>query len=83
MKCTNCGASLSDSAKFCPECGTKVVRELFCAECGTKLAAGTKFCPECGTKVGGSAASEDALYRADYALWSGEAVVQANNGGNE
>ena len=28
-------------------------------------------------------ASEDALYRADYALWSGEAVVQANNGGNE
>jgi len=66
MKCTNCGASLSDSAKFCPECGTKVVRELFCAECGTKLAAGTKFCPECGTKVGGSAASAPKAAKESY-----------------
>ena len=36
MKCTNCGADLADSAKFCAECGTKVVREVFCAQCGTK-----------------------------------------------
>ena len=42
MKCTNCGAALADSAKFCPECGTKVVRAVFCAECGTKLAADAK-----------------------------------------
>ena len=66
MKCTNCGASLSDSAKFCPECGTKVVREVFCAQCGTKLAAGTKFCPECGTKVGGSAASAPKAAKESY-----------------
>ena len=58
MKCTNCGASLSDNAKFCPECGTKVVRAVFCAECGTKLEAGAKFCPECGTKVGGAASAQ-------------------------
>ena len=58
MKCTNCGADLADSAKFCPECGTKVVREVFCAQCGTKLAAGAKFCPECGTKVGAAATPE-------------------------
>ena len=58
MKCTNCGAALADSAKFCPECGTKVVREVFCAECGTKLEAGVKFCPECGTKVGGAASAQ-------------------------
>lgn len=42
MKCTNCGADLADSAKFCAECGTKVVREVFCAQCGTKLSAGAK-----------------------------------------
>ena len=66
MKCTNCGASLSDSAKFCPECGTKVVREVFCAQCGTKLSAGTKFCPECGTKVGGSAASAPKAAKESY-----------------
>ncbi len=61
MKCTNCGAVLADSAKFCPECGTKVVRGLFCAECGTKLEAGAKFCPECGTKVGDASSAEKAL----------------------
>ena len=42
MKCTNCGASIADDAKFCAECGTKVVREMFCAQCGTKLSAGAK-----------------------------------------
>ena len=52
-KCLQCGTMLSDTAKFCPECGTKVEveRPKFCPECGTKAEMGAKFCNECGTKL--------------------------------
>lgn len=50
VKCNKCGATIIGNAKFCPECGSPVVREKFCTNCGTKLEPGTKFCPECGTK---------------------------------
>ena len=52
-KCANCGAAIKATAKFCPECGTKVEaapKKSFCSECGAELAPGAKFCPECGTK---------------------------------
>lgn len=49
MDCTQCGASIPDSSKFCPECGARQERK--CAACGTALAPAAKFCPECGTKV--------------------------------
>lgn len=51
MKCPSCSTELPDTAKFCPECGTKIVRKTFCPECGTEVAPGTKFCPECGFKL--------------------------------
>lgn len=51
-KCKNCGTVVSDTAKFCTECGTKIERELKCANCGAVLAENAKFCMECGTKVG-------------------------------
>jgi len=50
IKCSSCGAQISASAKFCPECGKPVVKEKFCVSCGTKLQPGVKFCPECGAK---------------------------------
>ena len=50
--CLNCGSSVSDNAKFCSECGTKIERELKCSNCGARLAENAKFCMECGTKVG-------------------------------
>jgi hypothetical protein len=50
-KCGGCGAQLSAAARFCPECGTPVVRERRCASCGVTLEAGTKFCPDCGTRA--------------------------------
>ena len=52
MKCSNCGAELAEGAKFCGECGTKVVKAMFCPECGAKCAPGAKFCGECGHKLG-------------------------------
>ena len=51
MKCTSCSANLPDTAKFCPECGAKVIRKTFCPECGAEATPGAKFCAECGTKL--------------------------------
>lgn len=50
-KCAKCGAALPANAKFCLECGEKVVsaESVVCPQCG-KLVAKGKFCPECGHK---------------------------------
>lgn len=45
-KCVNCGSEFD--GKFCPECGTKRVEDLYCPDCGTKVTAGARFCAECG-----------------------------------
>lgn len=46
--CANCGCD-TGNGKFCPECGTPVVRVTNCTSCGCDTQGG-KFCPECGTK---------------------------------
>lgn len=53
-KCAKCGAALPANAKFCLECGEKVVASIpadmiVCPECGKTVSKG-KFCPECGHK---------------------------------
>lgn len=53
MKCKNCGAGLSDTDKFCAQCGWKVVRARSCPECGASLREGAKFCPKCGRLLDG------------------------------
>lgn len=50
-KCAKCGAELPENAKFCLECGEKVVKEdanmVVCPGCGKSVPKG-KFCLECG-----------------------------------
>lgn len=53
MVCTKCGARLMDTDRFCPKCGTKVIKEKRCSECGAVLRDGTKFCHKCGSPVDG------------------------------
>lgn len=50
-KCAKCGADLPENAKFCLECGERVVAvgSIVCPECGNTVAKGN-FCPECGHK---------------------------------
>lgn len=53
-KCAKCGAPLPPNAKFCFECGEKVMPVLppnmtVCPNCGSTVVKG-KFCPECGHK---------------------------------
>lgn len=55
--CTNCGAELAPSMKFCCECGTPVPQTKKCPSCGAELPLKTKFCPECGASQDGAAVS--------------------------
>lgn len=55
MFCNECGHEVPDNAKFCFECGAKIIRKVICSNCGTELAPNAKFCLECGAKVGGLA----------------------------
>lgn len=52
--CTKCGNPLIPGAKFCMECGEKVITlppgMIQCPNCGEVIAPG-KFCPECGNKL--------------------------------
>lgn len=50
-QCAKCGAALPDGAKFCLECGEKVVEIkegcIICPKCGQQVPK-AKFCLECG-----------------------------------
>ncbi|MCR5150990.1 MAG: SPFH domain-containing protein [Clostridiales bacterium] len=54
VKCTKCGATLPEKAKFCLECGEKVINltenEIICPSCKAKTPKG-KFCMECGSPL--------------------------------
>lgn len=50
IECTECGALIERTAKFCSNCGAKLNKKEFCSNCGKKLNSGEKFCSECGTK---------------------------------
>lgn len=53
--CPNCSARIPATAKFCPECGTKIAAPPSgtknCSNCGHPVLATAKFCPECGQKL--------------------------------
>lgn len=51
IKCSSCDAQMPAQAKFCLECGKKVVPTTNkCSSCGNELPANSKFCQECGQK---------------------------------
>ena len=53
MICTNCGARLMETDRFCPKCGAKAIKDRRCPDCGAVLREGVKFCSKCGRPVGG------------------------------
>lgn len=50
IKCSECGESISSSAKTCPHCGVKINLQT-CPECGAKLKGDEINCPECGYPI--------------------------------
>ncbi len=49
MRCSQCQFENRDTAKFCEECGIKLIRA--CPGCGQEVSPRAKFCPECGTPL--------------------------------
>ena len=50
MICLSCQHESPAEARFCVQCGTRLVAA--CAHCGTELPAEARFCPQCGQEVG-------------------------------
>lgn len=50
-KCPSCGLDNPKGAKFCLQCGGKLIEEILCPNCGKKLPQGAKFCMFCGVKT--------------------------------
>jgi membrane protease subunit (stomatin/prohibitin family) len=48
--CRKCGHVYSESANFCPECGSSREETVACIQCQAPLKKGAKFCSECGSK---------------------------------
>jgi predicted amidophosphoribosyltransferase len=46
--CPGCGKPVAKDAKFCGECGYKLIKS--CPNCGKEVGSG-KFCPDCGTAL--------------------------------
>ena len=50
--CPMCNAKNASGAKFCNECGQKLVSATInCPQCGAVLSGSAKFCNECGAKL--------------------------------
>jgi class 3 adenylate cyclase/tetratricopeptide (TPR) repeat protein/ribosomal protein L40E len=49
MQCLRCQHENPPQAKFCLECGARLV--LTCSKCGTELPAEAKYCLQCGQQV--------------------------------
>jgi predicted RNA-binding Zn-ribbon protein involved in translation (DUF1610 family) len=45
-RCPKCKVKLEPDAKFCPECGFRLIVK--CEKCGIEYPIGTKFCKQCG-----------------------------------
>ena len=61
MFCQNCGASITEGAKFCPDCGARqepavapAPAQNRCPFCGKLLEADAVFCDNCGKRINGS-----------------------------
>ncbi|HYY16735.1 MAG TPA: zinc-ribbon domain-containing protein, partial [Gammaproteobacteria bacterium] len=49
MQCPRCQCDNREGAKFCEECGTRLV--LACPHCGHEVGPHAKFCSECGRNL--------------------------------
>jgi class 3 adenylate cyclase/predicted ATPase len=55
MRCPQCQHQNGETAKFCEECGAKLISA--CPQCGQQINPTAKFCPECGTALTGQVPS--------------------------
>ncbi len=63
MTCSQCQAQNPDDARFCEECGARLM--LACPQCGAEITPGKKFCRACGAALSGRV-SDRSLSPASY-----------------
>lgn len=51
VDCWNCGESVSTSAEFCKNCGSKLLQKAKCLNCNKSISVPTSFCEHCGNSV--------------------------------
>lgn len=51
LVCGKCESPLDPDDKFCPKCGTRVLRERVCKACGSKPKQSDLFCRRCGMRI--------------------------------
>jgi predicted amidophosphoribosyltransferase len=49
MRCPQCQGENRDTARFCEECGNRLVRT--CPNCGYEVSPRANFCLECSTQL--------------------------------
>jgi class 3 adenylate cyclase/tetratricopeptide (TPR) repeat protein len=54
MTCAQCQTQNPEDARFCEECGARLV--LACPQCGAEISPGKKFCRSCGVALSGCVA---------------------------
>jgi class 3 adenylate cyclase len=55
--CPSCGAGTDAGARFCPTCGSALVKP--CTSCGSETGVGAQFCASCGHRLDRAAAKEE------------------------
>ncbi len=66
MHCPQCQHENSEVAKFCEECGTRLVQ--VCPSCGHEVNPSAKFCAECGTALSDNLNQDEVLERLNESL---------------
>lgn len=51
MICLKCNTEVSDTANFCPNCGSAIPKEKRCPHCNSVVSDDANFCGNCGSKL--------------------------------
>ncbi len=79
MNCSNCASANDPGAKFCQECGARLIA--VCGDCGSANVPTARFCGDCGTRLGQPASTGAAAPAVDEAGIAATGALRAEPAG--